>query len=47
MAEARLWAERLRGFEPALGAVASAWAAQAEASVKLLWELKQEATKVV
>jgi len=45
--EARLWEKRHRALEPALGAVASFWAAQAAASGRLLGELKQEAAKVV
>jgi TorA maturation chaperone TorD len=45
--EARLWEKRHRAFGPALGAVASAWAAQVLATRRLLGELKQEAAKVV
>ncbi len=45
--EAALWEKRHRAFEPTLGAVASSWAAQAQAAGRLLGELKQEAAKVV
>ncbi|HJU55069.1 MAG TPA: hypothetical protein VJ715_10870, partial [Pyrinomonadaceae bacterium] len=45
--EAALWEKRHRSSCAALGAVADAWAAKAEASARLLGELKQEALKVI
>ncbi len=47
MEEAALWEKRHRSSSAALGAVADAWAAKAEASARLLGELKQEASKVI